>query len=228
MIRFGRFRLDPSQGLTRGTNEVHLTPKALAILSVLARRAGRVVSKQELFDLVWPDTAVSDAALTSCIQELRHALGDDPREPRYLETVHRRGYRFVARIAGADNVSPEYGATDLSRTDLILVGRDPVLQQMRASLLAAMAGTRRVVFLSGDPGIGKSAVINAFLAEERTGPAVHVAGAACVEQYGAIEAYRPLLEMLTRLCKQPDGARVVATLAQCAPTWLAQLPAVQT
>ena len=228
MIRFGRFCLDPSQSLTRGTHEVHLTPKALAILSVLAQRAGRIVSKQELFDLVWPDTAVSDAALTSCIQELRHALGDDPREPRYLQTVHRRGYRFVARIAVAETVPAEHGATDLPRADLGLVGREPVLQQMRAALVAAMAGTRQVVFVSGDPGIGKSAVIGAFLADQGTRPSVHVAGAACVEHYGAIEAYRPLLEMLTRLCKQPDGARVVATLAQCAPTWLAQLPAVQT
>jgi DNA-binding winged helix-turn-helix (wHTH) protein len=86
-----------SRGLTRGATEIRITPKSLAVLHLLVQRAGYVVSKEELFRSVWPDTAVSDAALTSCIQELRRALGDDARRPRFIETLHRRGYRFVAR-----------------------------------------------------------------------------------------------------------------------------------
>jgi TolB-like protein/tetratricopeptide (TPR) repeat protein len=98
-LTFGRYRLEPRVGLMCGDREVHLTPKALALLSFMAGRPGEVIAKQELFGAVWPDVAVGDAALVTCIQELRKALGDDARRPRYVETVHRRGYRFVGKIA---------------------------------------------------------------------------------------------------------------------------------
>ena len=90
MIRFGRYQLDATQGLRRGTQEVRLTPKSLGMLQHLAERQGRVVTKDEPFAAVWSDVAVTDSALATCIQEIRRALDDDAREPRYVETVHRR------------------------------------------------------------------------------------------------------------------------------------------
>jgi DNA-binding winged helix-turn-helix (wHTH) protein len=95
-LRFGPFQLHPIQGLRRGSAEIRVTPKALAVLQALAGQAGRVVTKDELFRTVWPDAAVSDATLSSCILELRKALGDDARQPRYIETLHRRGFRFIS------------------------------------------------------------------------------------------------------------------------------------
>lgn len=106
MIHFGRFQLDPVQGLRTGTGEVRITPKSLSLLCMLASRAGQVVSKEEIFQKVWPDTTVSDSALTSCIQELRGALHDNVREPKFIETVHRRGYRFAASIFHEDKGGP--------------------------------------------------------------------------------------------------------------------------
>jgi DNA-binding winged helix-turn-helix (wHTH) protein len=94
-LSFGRFRLEPRGGLMSGAREIRLTPKALALLSFLAGRPGEVVTKEELFGAVWPDTNVGDAALVTCIQELRKALRDNARRPRYIETLHRRGYRFI-------------------------------------------------------------------------------------------------------------------------------------
>src|SRR3954454_12609854 len=85
-----------------GTREVKLTPKALALLSYLTERPGEVVTKDELFLALWPDTTVGDAALVTCIQELRSALKDDARQPRYVETLHRRGYRFIGKPAPAE------------------------------------------------------------------------------------------------------------------------------
>jgi TolB-like protein len=82
-----------------GGRNVHLTPKALALLSYIADRPGEVVTKDQLFGAVWPDVNVGDAALVTCIQELRRALKDDARHPRYIETLHRRGYRFVGKMA---------------------------------------------------------------------------------------------------------------------------------
>src|SRR3954471_3518492 len=100
-LTFGRYRLEPRVGLMCGDREVHLTPKALALLWFMAGRPGEVIAKEEIFAAVWPDAAVGDAALVTCIQELRKALGDDARRPRYIETVHRRGYRFVGKIVAA-------------------------------------------------------------------------------------------------------------------------------
>src|SRR5262245_8574367 len=93
---FGLFRFDTRTGqLWRGGSEIKLTPRAGSVLHLLAERAPGLVTKQELFDRVWGGMAVSDDALTSCIQELRAALGDDARRLRTIETRHRRGYRLM-------------------------------------------------------------------------------------------------------------------------------------
>ena len=98
-ISFDGFLFDLDTGQLRcGQSEIKLTPKAAAVLAMLLRNAGSPVSKDQLFSSVWKETAVSDDALTSCVQELRKALGDDARQPRFIETRHRRGYQFVAHL----------------------------------------------------------------------------------------------------------------------------------
>ena len=97
-------------------DEVRLTPKAAAVLKELVTHAGTPVSKESLFAAVWSGTAVGDDALTSCVQELRRALNDDPKQPRFIETRHRRGYRFMASLTPA---SPQHGCAPLSRTPAI-------------------------------------------------------------------------------------------------------------
>jgi adenylate cyclase len=99
-VSFGRYRFDLDSGrLWAGKREVRLTLKASAVLKVLVSHAGQPVSKEDLFASVWQGTVVSDDALTSCIRELRSALADDAKQPRFIETRHRRGYRFVARLS---------------------------------------------------------------------------------------------------------------------------------
>lgn len=105
-LRFGPFQLHPIQGLRRGGTEIRITPKALAVLQALVVQAGRVVTKDELFRRVWPDATVSDATLSSCILELRKALGDDARQPRYIETLHRRGFRFISSTTSSTAIGP--------------------------------------------------------------------------------------------------------------------------
>jgi TolB-like protein len=117
-LTFGRYRLEPRSGLMFGAREVHLTPKALALLSFLAGRPGEVFAKGELFDAIWPETVVGDAALVTCIQELRRALRDDARQPRYIETLHRRGYRFIAKTSSTSaHAAPETTAPALPLPD---------------------------------------------------------------------------------------------------------------
>src|SRR5437868_4827079 len=96
---FCGFRFDARSGELWGDRkQARLTPRAAAVLTVLAECSPNLVSKQELFERVWGGLAVGDDALTSCIQELRQALGDDARAPRFIETRHRRGYRLVEPV----------------------------------------------------------------------------------------------------------------------------------
>ena len=103
-LRFGPYQLDLEHGqVWRGKQTVKLTPKALAILRQLVHQAGQVVSKEELFQTVWPETVVSEAALTVCVQELRRVLRDNATHPRYIETVHRRGFRFIGKVVSSQH-----------------------------------------------------------------------------------------------------------------------------
>jgi DNA-binding winged helix-turn-helix (wHTH) protein len=100
--QFDEFRLDPvNTCLWRGAQEIRLAPRLFAVLNCLIRQRGQLVSKEMLIQTAWPDAVVSDASLTTCIRELRQVLGDDSKRPRYIETLHRRGYRFIGSAPGA-------------------------------------------------------------------------------------------------------------------------------
>ena len=102
-IAFGPFVLDPANEiLTREGRQVRLRPKTFAMLAYLVAAAGRLVTKQDLLDDLWRDVFVGDAALKTCMREIRGALGDEVQRPRYIETAHRRGYRFIAPIVDVD------------------------------------------------------------------------------------------------------------------------------
>jgi adenylate cyclase len=108
-VRFDRHSFESATGrLWAGETEVRLTRKSAEVLGLLVQRAGQPVSKRDLFAAVWPNIVVSDDALTTCVQELRKALGDDARHPRYIETRHRYGYSFVAALSAT--TSPEHPA----------------------------------------------------------------------------------------------------------------------
>ena len=98
-----RLRLDRADECAwLGARKVTLAPKAFALLTHLAGHRGRLVTKDDLLDAVWPGVFVGDAVLKVAVREIRAALDDDAREPRFIQTVHRRGYRFVGDIEFVD------------------------------------------------------------------------------------------------------------------------------
>jgi DNA-binding winged helix-turn-helix (wHTH) protein/tetratricopeptide (TPR) repeat protein len=215
-IVFPPYRLDlADERLHRGDRALPLTPKAFAVLRFLATRAGHLVTKDEILQTVWRGTHVQDAVLKVAVREIRKALEDPARAPRFIETVHRRGYRFIAAV-GQPAAGPAGGTT--------FVGRGSELEAMGGFLERALAGERQVVFVTGEAGIGKTAVVHAFLNAAEANPAVWIASGTCLEQYGAGEAYRPVLEALGRLARGPAGHELPGLLRRFAPTWLAQMP----
>lgn len=211
--RFGPFHLDEAEArLTRDGQPLELAPRAFQLLCELLRCAGHLVTKDALLDAVWGHRHVNEAALKNIVSQLRQALDDDAREPAYIETVSRHGYRFIAPLRGEDAAAAPAG----------LVGRGPALARLRSALQAAEAGQRQLVFVVGEAGIGKSSLIDHFMATAPGG--VLAAVGPCVEHYGSAEPYLPLLEALNGLCRGAAGPRVVELLRRVAPSWLLQLP----
>ena len=212
---FGPFRLDPhDERLWRGPEVIPLSPKAFAVLCRLVTHAGQLVSKAALLEAVWPETAVSEAVLTVAIRRLRRGLGDRARTPQFIETVHSRGYRFIAagrgggavrREAGGLGAPPRAPATRVGPPPHF-VGRDAELAQLAQWWATARQGTRQVGLIAGEPGIGKTALVDAFVAQVRATADVWVGHGQCIEQYGAGEAYLPVLEALGRLGTALEGA----------------------
>jgi predicted ATPase len=183
---------------------------------------GQLVPKAALLDAVWPETTVNDVALMICIRELRQALGDDARAPRFIETVHRRGYRFVGDLPVTTPAS--HSPPSAMHSVLPPVGRQEELRRLHIWLARARSGVRQVVFITGEAGLGKTALVEAFVAEVGAQGSLRIGHGQCVEHYGAGEAYLPVLEALGRLCRGPGGQEVVTLLGQHAPTWLVQMP----
>ena len=99
VLCFGTCRLDPATGvLYANGGELWLPPKALELLEYLLQRPGVVVSRTELLGSIWKGRAVTDHSLTEAVCVVRESLDDDPRNPTYIQTIHRRGYRFVAAV----------------------------------------------------------------------------------------------------------------------------------
>ena len=99
-ITFETFRLDlVNECLWRDARAISLRPKAFRVLKLLVERRGQLVTKKQVLDAVWPETFVGDAVLKDVVRQLREALNDSATAPSYIETAHRRGYRFIAKIA---------------------------------------------------------------------------------------------------------------------------------
>lgn len=151
-----RFRLDLAAGqLVCGETAVPLRAKSWTVLCHLAERPGVLVSVRELLEAAWPHTHVTPNTLTNVIGELRRALDDDPDHPRYLETVHRRGYRFIGRL---DRDSPP------PVPPRRFVGRAAELERLDACWARAASGQRALAAITGPAGSGKTALVEAWAA----------------------------------------------------------------
>jgi DNA-binding winged helix-turn-helix (wHTH) protein/tetratricopeptide (TPR) repeat protein len=231
-VLFEPFRLDPLDArLWCGGRAVALTPKSFAVLDYLLQHSGRLVTKEELLQAVWMDSLVTDASLKVCIREIRKALRDQPHKPRFIETVHRRGYRFIAETTLVDPSQPKAtrrGTAIAPRQtrELGLVGREAELFRLQGCLEKAQGGWRQVVFVTGEPGSGKTALVDAFL-QSVAAQNLCIVGGQCFEHYGAGEAYLPVLEALSQLCHDPRRGHLVPLLGRHAPTWLARIPWLQ-
>jgi DNA-binding winged helix-turn-helix (wHTH) protein/tetratricopeptide (TPR) repeat protein len=205
--------------LWRGQEYIQVTPKACAILRELVERPGEIFTHEQLLEAVWPETYVQPEVLKVHMFELRRALGDDPRRPRYIETIPRRGHRLIASVHEAQP-GPIAGGPAGAREPL--PGRGRAMQRLMTGLGTASQGVRQLVFVTGEPGMGKTALIESFSAGIRSISGAHLAAAQCLRIHTDGEPYDPILDILRIL----SNSGFHKALERYAPAWLTLLAQV--
>jgi DNA-binding winged helix-turn-helix (wHTH) protein/predicted ATPase len=206
----------------------------LDLLFLLVERPGDLVTRAQILDRVWGSNVFVDAenAVNTAVRKLRRALNDDPKRPAFVATVPKKGYRFIGLIEVAEPELIER-VTTLPAVDgrvpgtahRRIVGRDNELTQLHEYFERASKGARQIVFVTGEPGIGKTTLVESFTSSLAPGSETRIGLGQCIEQYGSGEPYMPVFEALTRLCNQADGDRVIQVLSRIATSWLVQMPA---
>ncbi len=205
-----------------GDERVDLPPRTFDVLRYLVENTGRLVTHEELLAALWGGVHVQPEVLKSHILAVRIALGDKSASPRFIETQRGRGYRFIGEMTGIASSAPSpEAAVELG----IFAGRAEPLWELQALLQRAVSGEPQTVFITGEPGIGKTTLVQHFLTEALSRHDPVVAQGHCFEGFAGVEPYYPLLEALGDLCKGSARARVVRTILELAPSWAAQMPA---
>src|SRR5207245_3093641 len=199
----------------RGTDlaaedRITLTPKAFAILQYLVEHPGRLVTHDEFLDVLWPKTHVHPEVLKSHIFEIRAVLGDDSKKPVFIETLPRRGYRFIAPVRDGAATSRALSPAPVSSR---LVGRQRTLSELGECLRKMSRGERQIVFVAGEAGIGKTAVVDAFMRQATAGaPDIRIA---LVNVSRVTEARNPI----TRCWKRSPGSAVETMETPSSRSW---------
>jgi len=220
MKLFHSFRLDlVNHCLWHAEERVSLSPKAFDVLRYLVEHPGRLVTQNEILDALWPETYVNSEVIKKYILGIRKVLGDSPNKPTFIETFPKRGYQFVAPVSDERPT----GSSDLpSYSTKKMVGRDTALAELESYLNMALKGSRQLIFVTGEAGIGKTMLVDVFHQQLACQRKVRTARGQCVEGFGGKEAYYPMLEALGQLVRDTDSSPVAQVLAQRAPTWWIQ------
>jgi predicted ATPase len=225
MQHFGSFRLDTAdECLWHRGAQIALPPKQFAVLRYLVEHPGRLISHDELLDAVWPETYVQPQVLRTYVLELRKILGDDARQPRFIQSLPKRGYRFLAAVTG-DGAGQELTAPIQNQlpSRAAIVGRAEELKTFQAHFDALAQGKRQIIFVAGGAGIGKTALVDAFCSTVACVQGAAIVRGQCVQGLADREAFYPVMEALAELCAPPHEERTKPVLARKAPSWLAAL-----
>jgi predicted ATPase/DNA-binding winged helix-turn-helix (wHTH) protein len=221
-LTFGPFRLDTERKrIWRDDEDIHLRRTSFEVLQMLVESAGEVVTKEHLIEYVWAGRKITRTAMRVCLTDIRQALGDDVKAPQYIETVGRKGYRFIGpKAEGRALVQARKPSVGFEH----VVGRDAELILLNEWFGKARRGHRQIAFVTGEPGIGKTTVVEMFLARVRTEKRARIGRGQCIEQYGVGEPYLPILDAFGRMCREPGGGPIIELLTRYAPTWMIQMP----
>ena len=229
-LRFGSFVANLRSGqLHRAGRKLKLQEQPFRILTMLLERAGDVVTREELRQSLWSDNTFVDFdhGINMAIAKIREVLGDSSEEPRYIETLGRRGYRLIAPVECVEEtLSPSRRRAAQQSANSARhhsVGRQKEISELLAGFASAVAGKGSCICVAGEPGIGKTTLVEDFLVQLREcGEHFLLAKGRCSERLAGSEAYLPVLEALQHLLRT-HGDITEQKLRKFAPSWYAQL-----
>jgi len=166
-LHFDSFRLESNKRLWLGAQLIDLRPQALAVLRYLAERPGQLVTRAELLAQLLPGTYVTKSAIRACVHAIRKALNEGS-DTQVIETVSRQGYRFIASIL----TPPPSLNTQVSIPNF--VGRERELALLHTAFTQAQGGEQQLILLLGEPGIGKTTLVDRFLHQVETSTQVRI------------------------------------------------------
>jgi len=221
-LYFGAFELDVAAGeLRRRRRIVPLGPQPLKLLILLATRAGEVVTRETVERVLWPGGICVDVehGINTCISQIRRALGDRAARPRFVETLPRRGYRFIPGVSRG-------GRPPAPRPRGRMIGRDDILRSLEDDYRRVASQRRgQVVCVAGEPGIGKTTVGDVFVTTLRSNadPKAIIGRGRCSERLAGTEAYLPWLEAFETLIADDAAGEVDRLMRSVAPSWYGQV-----
>lgn len=229
MKQFGSFTLDTlNECLWQAGVRIALPPKPFAVLRYLVENPGRLVSHDELLDALWPETYVQPQVLRTYMLDLRKVLDDDPRNPRFIQSLPKRGYCFIAAVSdapkgghsAADAIAPAQGRVLESfphpQGPRHLIGRERELATLHGSFSQCLSGTRQTVFVTGEAGIGKTALIDVFREQIENGQMAIAALGQCISGFAAKQDYYPIADAVRQI-SDPSAATLGRILHHGAP-----------
>ncbi len=176
-VAFGPFELHLALSeLRKEGRSIPLEPKVIDLLQYLIEHRDRLVTGQELHKHLWPDTAVGPSSLRRALNLLRDALEDDARKPRWIATVHRRGYRFIGEVKEGQAAEADYRR--------LFLGRDAEQTLLSDALLRAKGGASSLLLVEGEAGVGKSRLLE-WCAEAARSNGLRCIVSQCREDEGA-------------------------------------------
>jgi len=219
IYEFDEFRVDTGQFLlsTAGSTRP-ISPTVFKILLILLERAGQSVTKEELMKYVWPDSFVEEGNLNRNVSTLRKVLHEKPSDHKYIETIPKTGYRFIAPVRVID-YQPPTGVhhTASAPVSTHVVGREFERDTLSRAYERVQQGHGGIVCISGDVGMGKTTLIDAFLDDlVRDGQTFHLARGRCAESFNETEPFMPWIEGLSTLVEEPSLATI---MSKAAPSW---------
>lgn len=185
--------------VVRNGKPIHLSKKAHALLCVLRDNPHRLMSQDDLLDQVWPNTYVQPEIIKTYIKEIRHALGDEARSSKFIETRRGCGYRFVGCLPSTHVVSSDSGH---------FVGRVAEIARLQSVLEASIQGERKFAFITGESGIGKSAILDEIEARFRQTNEILIVRGHCQPDMQPQPTFYPFFEILNHISGDPKDLQL--------------------
>src|SRR5712692_4535472 len=215
---FDRYRLDEQERqLLFGTQVVPLPPKVFDLLAVLVQNPGRLLPKEDLLDRVWPGVAVEEGSLTRGISSLRKVLGSAADGQDYIQTVSKRGYRFISQVRetardelDSTGLGLPLPASLLTTAAVDFVGREAELGQMQEVWQRAKDGRHQLLLVAGEPGIGKTRLSLEFARSRAAEGITVLTGCSDAEN---LVPYQPFVECLSSYFRHCPEVELRAQLA---------------